>query len=94
LFQNVAGEADLLTLATDPARRSEGLARSLLTALMTSLAAAGIQRFTLDVAEDNHAARHLYTTLGFTEDGRRPRYYTAGRSIAVDGVLMSRAPTA
>lgn len=94
LFQNVAGEADLLTLATDPARRSEGLARSLLTALMTRLAAAGIQRFTLDVAEDNHAARHLYTTLGFTEDGRRPRYYTVGRSIPVDGVLMSRVPTA
>ncbi|MEQ9504841.1 MAG: GNAT family N-acetyltransferase [Hyphomonas sp.] len=94
LFQNVAGEADLLTVATDPARRSEGLARHLLTALITSLLAAGIQRFTLDVAEDNHAARHLYTTLGFTEDGRRPRYYTAGRAVPVDGVLMSRLPDA
>lgn len=90
LFQNVAGEADLLTLATDPARRGEGLARQLLTALIASLLAAGIQRFTLDVAEDNHAARHLYTTLGFTEDGRRPRYYSAARAVPVDAVLMSR----
>ncbi len=90
LFQEVAGEADLLTLATHPERRSEGLARHLLTALIQTLTASGVSRFTLDVAEDNYSARHLYTRLGFTEDGRRPRYYAAGRAVPVDAVLMSR----
>jgi len=89
LFREVAGEADLLTVATHPGRRSRGLARALLTALTRTLSARGTTRLTLDVAEDNTAARHLYTSLGFTEDGRRPRYYTAGRAAPVDAVLMS-----
>ena len=28
--------------------------------------------------------------FGMTEDGRRPRYYEAGRDVPVDAVLMSR----
>ena len=90
LFRQVAGEADLLTVATHPARRSQGLARALLIVLTQTLAARGVARLTLDVAEDNAAARHLYTSLGFTEDGRRPRYYTAGGAVPVDAVLMSK----
>lgn len=90
LFQGTAGEADLLTLATLPARRGKGIARQLLLALFETLGAQGVKRLTLDVAEDNLPARHLYTSLGFTEDGRRPRYYTAHRVTPVDAVLMSR----
>jgi ribosomal-protein-alanine N-acetyltransferase len=90
LFREVAGEADLLTVATHPDRRSQGLARALLSALAQTLAARGVGRLTLDVAEDNIAARHLYASLGFTDDGRRPRYYTAGRAVPVDAVLMSK----
>jgi ribosomal-protein-alanine N-acetyltransferase len=91
LFRDIAGEADLLTVATHPARRSQRLARTLLTALTQTLAARGTARLTLDVAEDNTAARQLYLSLGFTEDGRRPRYYTAGRAVPVDAVLMSKS---
>ena len=90
LTREVAGEADLLTLAVDPAVRRHGLAASLLGALIAELEAAGITRLTLDVAEDNAAARGLYARFGFAEDGRRPRYYTAGRDVPVDAVLMSR----
>lgn len=90
LFQDTAGEADLLTVATHPARRGEGLARQLITRIIEDLAQQGITRVTLDVAEDNAPARHLYAALGFTEDGRRPRYYTAGRQVPADAVLMSK----
>jgi len=90
LFQEAAGEADLLTLATLPARRGEGLARTLLTTLIDDLSARGARRLTLDVAEDNTSALRLYASLGFTEDGRRPRYYTAGRAEPADAILMSR----
>jgi ribosomal-protein-alanine N-acetyltransferase len=90
LFQSVAGDSDLLTIATDPARRSAGHARRLITAALPLLAAVGTTRLLLEVAEDNAPARHLYETLGFTLDGRRKGYYTAGRPAPVDALLMSR----
>jgi ribosomal-protein-alanine N-acetyltransferase len=94
LVRVVAGEADVLTVATHPARRGRGLAFALLTVLMHSLVDDGISRITLDVAEDNAPARHLYKSLGFTEDGRRKGYYTAGRAAPVDALLMSRTLSA
>jgi len=90
LVRVVAGEADVLTVATHPARRGRGLAFALLTVLMHWLVDDGISRITLDVAEDNTSARRLYKSLGFTEDGRRKGYYTAGRAAPVDALLMSR----
>lgn len=90
LFQSVAGESELLTIATDPQHRGRGIAGRLIGAAMEALAAEGNTRLMLDVAEDNTSARRLYERLGFTQDGRRPRYYTAGRPVPVDGVLMSR----
>jgi ribosomal-protein-alanine N-acetyltransferase len=91
LFQRAGEEADLLTLATHPARRGEGLATQLLSGLIAALAAGGVHRATLDVAADNLAGLRVYRRLGFTEDGRRPRYYTVGRQAPADAVLMSRA---
>lgn len=90
LTKEVAGEADLLTIAVDPAQRRQGLAADMLGALIVELEATGLTRLTLEVAEDNTAARRLYDRFGFAEDGRRPRYYSAGRDAAVDAVLMSR----
>ena len=90
MAQTVAGEADILTVATEPDHRRRGLAATLIGALVSRLGERGVARVTLDVAEDNVAARALYRAHGFTEDGRRPRYYTAGRDVPVDAVLMSR----
>ena len=90
MAQTIAGESDILTVATDPDRRRQGLATTLIGALINRLGERGVSRITLDVAEDNAPARALYRGFGFTEDGRRPRYYTAGRDVPVDAVLMSR----
>ena len=90
LFQSSAGECELLTIATDPARRGQGFAGALLEAAMPMLVAGGDSRLLLDVAEDNASAHRLYARFGFTEDGRRKRYYTAGRPAPVDAILMSR----
>jgi ribosomal-protein-alanine N-acetyltransferase len=90
VVQTVAGEADILTVATEPNHRRKGLAATLIRALMNRMGERGISRITLDVAEDNTPARALYKAHGFTEDGHRPRYYTAGRDVPVDAVLMSR----
>lgn len=90
LTQEVAGEAELLTIATAPELRGQGRAASLLAALISALETAGTRRLMLEVAEDNTAARRLYARFGFTEDGRRRGYYSAGRDVPVDAVLMSR----
>lgn len=90
LFQSSAGDCELLTIATAPARRGQGLAGALLEAAIPMLVAGGDSRLLLDVAEDNTSARRLYTRFGFAEDGRRKRYYTAGRPAPVDAILMSR----
>lgn len=91
LFQSAAGDTELLTIATAPEKRGEGIAGKLLDAALAPLAEAGNTRLLLDVAEDNASARRLYIRFGFTEDGRRPRYYTAGRPAPVDAILMSRS---
>ena len=90
MAQTIAGESDILTVATDPDQRRQGLATTLIGALINRLGERGVSRITLDVAEDNAPARALYQGFGFTEDGRRPRYYTSGRDVPVDAVLMSR----
>jgi ribosomal-protein-alanine N-acetyltransferase len=90
MAQTIAGESDILTVATDPDLRRQGLATTLIGALINRLGERGVSRITLDVAEDNAPARALYKAFGFTEDGRRPRYYTTGRDVPVDAVLMSR----
>ena len=88
--QTIADESDILTVATAPEQRRKGLGATLIRALINRLGERGVSRITLDVAEDNAPARALYSGFGFTEDGRRPRYYTAGRDVPVDAVLMSR----
>ena len=90
MAQTIAGESDILTVATAPEHRRKGLGATLIGALINRLGERGVSRITLDVAEDNAPARALYRDFGFTEDGRRPRYYTTGRDVPVDAVLMSR----
>jgi ribosomal-protein-alanine N-acetyltransferase len=90
MAQTIAGESDILTVATAPEHRRKGLGATLIGALINRLGERGVSRITLDVAEDNAPARALYRGFGFTEDGRRPCYYTAGRDVPVDAVLMSR----
>lgn len=79
-----ADEAELLTLATDPGARRQGLARALLAGFAAEARARGAAQAFLEVAEDNAAARALYAADGWQAAGRRPGYYTtpAGEKVA------------
>lgn len=68
-------EAEILSVAVAPARRSRGVAGRLLAVHLGRLAAAGIERVFLEVDQDNAPACRLYATAGFREVGRRPGYY-------------------
>ena len=90
LVRVIAGEAELLTIATDPAYRRQGLARDRMAAWMDAAVTRGATRAFLEVAADNPAARALYRATGFTDTGKRPGYYSRPGLPAIDAVVMSR----
>ncbi|HET8995878.1 MAG TPA: ribosomal-protein-alanine acetyltransferase, partial [Acetobacteraceae bacterium] len=48
----------------------------------------GAATLTLEVAVDNAAARRLYESTGFTQVGRRKRYYADGSDALVLQVAL------
>lgn len=82
----VGDTADLERIAIDVPARRRGLARHLLDLAAARAAADGADRMLLEVAADNAAALALYDAAGFTELGRRQRYYRSG----ADAVVMAR----
>ncbi len=90
LARTVMDEAEILTLAVLPEARRQGLGRDLLHAAMRHAAATDARTMFLEVAEKNVAARTLYAHCGFTEVGRRKRYYANGD----DALVMRMALTA
>lgn len=91
IVQQAVEQAEILTLAVDPAYRRRGLARQLVSDQIALLATTGVTRLILDVAVDNPAALALYTSLGFHQDGRRRAYYSRPGQARMDALLMSLA---
>ena len=89
LCRIAADEAEILTLATRPARRRAGVAMALLEAAVETVTAHGATSLFLEVATDNLAARDLYTKALFMPVGRRSGYY-AHPDGAVDAVILRR----
>ena len=75
LYRLAADEAEILTLATRPAARKQGLAKALVKAAASRLRALGAKSLFLEVASDNYAAQALYRNAGFKQAGRRKAYY-------------------
>lgn len=79
----VLDQVDITGVAVDPAHQRAGHAKTLLNALISSLAA-DTQVF-LEVRESNVAARHLYQQTGFVAVNVRKGYYS---SPDEDAILM------
>ncbi len=90
LARVAADEAEVLTLATDPAHRRQGLAAALLARFHAEAIKRGARRAILEVAEDNVPARALYARGGYAQAGRRPRYYRRASGQAADALLLAR----
>jgi [ribosomal protein S18]-alanine N-acetyltransferase len=80
-------EADVVTLAVDPARWGRGTGTALLSALVAEAARRGCTDVQLEVREDNPRARQLYLREGFAEIGIRRGYY---QPSGVDAVVMRK----
>ena len=63
-------QADVVTLAVDPAHWGQGTGTALLSALVDEAGGRGYTEVLLEVREDNPRARRLYLRQGFTEIGR------------------------
>ncbi|MGW8481853.1 ribosomal protein S18-alanine N-acetyltransferase [Microbacterium sp. NPDC055903] len=80
-----AADADVQTIALLAEHRGAGRGRALLRALLVEASARGAREVFLEVRADNPSAAGLYLSEGFTELGRRPRYY---QPDDVDAIVM------
>lgn len=84
----VAGEAEILTLAVDPAARRRGIGRGLLRRFLDDVRLKGAESVFLEVAASNFAALALYAQAGFLPHGRRKDYYRDGEGRALDALVL------
>ena len=83
--RDVAGTGEVLNLATDPARRRQGIARVLLEAGLEELGSRGANEVFLEVRESNRPAQMLYREAGFRPVGMRAKYY---RNPSEDALVL------
>jgi ribosomal-protein-alanine N-acetyltransferase len=89
LARALAGEAEVLTLAVDPAARRRGAGRALLAAALGQAEALGAATVFLEVAKDNAPALALYGGCGFEAAGARKGYYPRPGGAA-DAMVLRR----
>jgi ribosomal-protein-alanine N-acetyltransferase len=77
----------IVTLDVDPAARRHGLGTLLMQTAEEQLKQEGAGVISLEVAENNTAARQFYRGLGFVSRGRIAKYY-AGR---VDAEVLEKS---
>jgi ribosomal-protein-alanine N-acetyltransferase len=94
LSRIAGGECEILSLAVDPEHRRRGIGRTLLVAAIDWASLARATAVFLEVAEDNTAARQLYTAHGFQAVGRRPDYYKLKDGTLAAAITMRRDLTA
>ena len=85
VYRAITPEAELITIGVHPDARRGGIAATMIELMVRDLAARGVKRVFLEVAENNHPARALYEKHGFAVVGRRPKYYDG-----IDAILMAR----
>jgi len=88
-------EAHVSAIAVDPAWRRQGVAWRLMADLRQEALRRGMASLTLEVRENNIAARQLYARCGLLAVGRRVAYYAdTGEDALILTVPLERAPDA
>ena len=86
--QAVAGEAELLTIATHPDFQRQGFGCKCLKIFVERVRSLEADTIFLEVDEGNTAAIALYTSAGFNSAGRRRAYYKHANGERSDAILM------
>lgn len=90
LGRAAADEAELLTIATDPACRRQGFARQVMDAFETAASLRKAERVFLEVAAGNAAGLGLYRSAGYKEIARRKDYYTVRTGQREDALVLQK----
>ncbi|MEM6588760.1 MAG: GNAT family N-acetyltransferase [Pseudomonadota bacterium] len=90
LTRIVADEAELLTLATNPAHRRQGHARALLQTLEAHASTQGAVTIFLEVSAQNDPAIALYLSASYEESARRTDYYTSPTGHRIDALILTK----
>ncbi len=89
MLTHIAGEGDISNVAVYERYRNNGIAASVLSALLRLVEERyGITAYTLEVRSRNIPARRLYEKNGFVSRGVRPGFYQKPED---DAVIMWRA---
>ena len=91
--------AELESIAVSAHLHRQGVARRLFAELLINLQPRRVTEIVLEVRESNLPARALYSALGFSQLGTRPRYYADPEENAVllsfpVGPLQATSPPA
>jgi len=87
--QAVAGEAEIQTLAVDPAARRQGIGRALVLDFLAQARRRRAETAFLEVAADNSAAIALYQACGFAQTGLRRAYYMRKDAPPLDALILT-----
>jgi len=74
-FSVIAGEMEILNIATHPFHRRKGMAKRLLAQVLEVCRAEQVELGFLEVRRSNTGAIDLYAKFGFTQVGTRKNYY-------------------
>ncbi|WP_020590543.1 ribosomal protein S18-alanine N-acetyltransferase [Kiloniella laminariae] len=88
VWQKSLDEAEILTFCVDLQWRRKGISRLLIAEMLQEASQQEVCNFFLEVAADNYPAISLYLSSGFTEIGRRPKYYQREGGKSVDALVM------
>ena len=89
LTRAIAGEAELLLLATEPGARRQGVGAALLRAVIDGARDRGAGRLHLEMRAKNPASA-LYRQHGFAQVGERREYYRGGDGKRRDAQTWAR----
>ena len=81
-FYRIIDEAELRSIAVDPAHYNQGVGQALLAEGRRRLLEAGAKRIFLEVRQSNRAALALYYSIGFGLHSQRKDYYHDPREDA------------
>lgn len=88
LTRSVAGEAELLLIATRPIFQRRDIGKKLISHTLADCAKAQIEVIHLEVRADNPALS-FYKNIGFDQVGIRPNYYRGALGRQTDAITLS-----
>ncbi len=88
----VAGQVQILKIATDPSYRRRGIAAQLIALVASDARNLGAGEMTLEVRESNTGAQAFYGQLGLKNIGVRPHYYSDRENAVIMTGPLPKAP--